>query len=97
MRRHFCLSVMLSTKSTNFGSRYHAQRRKNGTKFGTLINRALLYMSSKIGELWPKWFPGGVKIHKWVKKTVTRFWYIMRNEIWHDDGHWSAAGPKRFW
>jgi len=44
------LSVTLSTKSTKFSIRYIVDRLK-GTKFGRLIEGALLYISARIGEL----------------------------------------------
>jgi len=54
-------------------------RCQKGTKFDTLIDRTLLYIISKTGELWPKGSPWGAKIHKWVR-NVTRFSY--RYVVW---------------
>jgi len=45
---YVCLSVALSMKSMKFGSRYLVDSCQNGTKFGTLIVRALLYVNSKM-------------------------------------------------
>jgi len=46
------LSVTSSTKSTNFGSRYLVEGFSEGTKFGSLIEGALLYLTTQISKLW---------------------------------------------
>jgi len=46
------------------------------TKFGSLIQVALLYIRAKIDELWHGRSFGGPKILKGVK-IVTIFWYIV--------------------
>jgi len=68
-------------------------------KFGTLIEWALLGISSKIGELLPKGSPWGAKIHKWVKNCNKFLAHRLAKhyESWHDDKHWSVAGLKRLW
>jgi len=69
------------------------------TKFGTLIERAFLYIISTTGELWPKESLWGAKIHKCVKNCnpflVHRL--VERDDISHDDKHCSVAGLKPFW
>jgi len=51
--------------------------RQNGTKFDPLIGQALLYIISKIYELWPKgsW---GAKIQSLQEFFVRPFFYIVR-------------------
>ena len=66
----FCLSVTPSTKSTNFGCRYLIERFQNGTKFSSFIEGALLYITTQIGELWPRASTCGAKIVKGVKKVL---------------------------
>ena len=62
-----------------------------------LIDRALLYVIAKTGELWSKGSPLRAKIHK-GKNFVTLLVHRLteRDEIWHNDGHWSTGGLKRF-
>jgi len=44
--------------------------------------------------------PWYAKIHKWVKSFCSTFLVhrlAERDEIWHDDRHWSVPGLKQFW
>jgi len=100
----YCLSAVyqsvsqLSTKSTKFGSWYLVDRLPEWGKI-LHIDRALSYISSKIGELWPRGPPGAPKFTSGYKFFVTFLVHHLpkRNEIWHDDGHCSVVGLKRFW
>jgi len=59
---------------------------------------ALLYIRAKIGELWPKGSLLGAKILK-VKIFCNAFLLhrlAESDEIWRDEGHWSAAGYLPF-
>ena len=49
------------------GVRVSYRGSQNETKFGKLIEGALLYIRAKIGELWPRRSPWGTKIPKGVK------------------------------
>ena len=48
-------------KSVKFGGICLVHRLQNRTKFGTFIDQALLYITSKIGELWFKGSPWAPK------------------------------------
>jgi len=61
------VSVTPSTNSTNVGIIYLKEEFQNGTKFGVLIEKALLYVITQIGELWLKGSTWGAKIVKGVK------------------------------
>ena len=69
----FCLWVTLSTKSMKFGNRYLVHRLSEWNKIRvgpTVIDRALLYMSSK-NELWQGCPNGGTKCRWRMLKLAT--------------------------
>jgi len=66
------------------------------TKFGSLIQVALLYIRAKIDELWHGRSFGGPKILKGLK-NCNDFRLVERDEVWHEEGHWCVAGYMRFW
>jgi len=47
------MSVTLSTKSSKFGSRYLVDKLSEGDEIGTLVVRALLYITAEIGDCGP--------------------------------------------
>jgi len=62
-------------------------------KFGSLVEGALLYITTQTGELWPR-APWSARIGKGVKKFCNAFLVhslAKSHEIWHDDGHWCVA------
>jgi len=71
---------------------------QNGTKFGGLIDGAQLYITTRIGELWPEGSPGAPKSEGCKNSNAFLVHRLAkRDEIWHDDGHWCVAGLKGFW
>jgi len=58
---------MPSRKSMNFGGRYFVE---GFSEFGSLIQGALLYINTQIGELWYRGVSGDNKILKGVKKIL---------------------------
>jgi len=67
---------MPSTKLINFGSRYLVEGFSEGDEIWHLNRGALLYITTQIGELWPRRFPWGTKILKDIK-IVRLFSYIV--------------------
>jgi len=72
---------------------------QNGTKFGSLIEGALLYITTHIGELWSRGSLG-CQNNEGYKKfcnsfLVHRFW--EHDEIWHDERHWSSDHLLFWW
>ena len=55
----------------------HAKFHHKLTKFGTLIERALVYKVAKIGELWLRGSSWDAKILKVQRIFVTLFLYIV--------------------
>jgi len=71
-----CVSVMPSTKLINFGSRYLVEGFSEGDEIWPHNRGALLYITTQIGELWPRRFPGAPKYWN-VYKIVILFSYIV--------------------
>ena len=64
---------------------------QKGTKFGTLVVQALLYISAKNGELWCRGSTWDTTILEAVKKFCNTFrvhCLAEHDEIWQNEGHW---------
>jgi len=87
------------TKSTNFGSRYLVEGLRTGRRFVSLIEAALLYITTQIGGLWSKGSPWGARLVNGVKKRCNAFLedrLAERDEIWHllGSGQWKRVPPN---
>jgi len=94
-----CVSVMPSTKLINFGSRYLVEGFSEGDEIWPHNRGALLYITTQIGELWPRRFPWGTKILKCIKNCNTFLVHCLteRSEIWYDKGYLCVAGHLFWW
>ena len=82
------MSVMPSTKSTKFDSRYLVDRLSERDEILYIDRGALLYVRAKIGEILSRG-PWGTKILR-VSNFCNAFLVhglSECDEIWHDEGH----------
>jgi len=57
-----------------------------------VVEGPLLYIRTKIGEIWTRRFPWGTKMLKDTKNCNVFLDYTERDEVWQGEGHLCVAG-----